>query len=83
MSEKGPPADRPGEPWYCELIANFYSLKTKKISAGRLALDDWLGAIGSQPWLLPLASDLESGSLLVMIRRLLATVTERLSQLWR
>ena len=32
------------------LIANFYSLKTKKIPAGRLALGDWLGrySIGSQ-----------------------------------
>ena len=25
------------------LVANFYSLMTKKISAGRLALGDWLG----------------------------------------
>ena len=25
-----------------DLIANFYSLKTKKIPAGRLALSDWL-----------------------------------------
>ena len=25
------------------LIANFYSLKTKKIPAGRLMLGDWLG----------------------------------------
>ena len=32
------------------LIANFYSLKTKKISAGRLALGDCLGrySVGSQ-----------------------------------
>ena len=44
MSIAGQPPDRPGRvDSYCELIANFYSLKTKKISAGRLALDDWLG----------------------------------------
>ena len=44
MSTVGQPPDRPGRvDSYCELIANFYSLKTKKISAGRLALDDWLG----------------------------------------
>ena len=28
------------------LVANFYSLKTKKIPAGRVLLGDWLGAIG-------------------------------------
>ena len=25
----------------CGLVANFYSLKTKKIPAGRMALGDW------------------------------------------
>ena len=34
-------------PWrvdtFRELIANFYSLKTKKLSAGRLAVGEWLG----------------------------------------
>ena len=44
MSTVGQPPDRPGRVYsYCELIANFYSLKTKKMFAGRLALDDWLG----------------------------------------
>ena len=28
---------------FCEFIASFYSLRTKKISAGRLVLGDWLG----------------------------------------
>ena len=28
--------------WLLRLVANFYSLKTKEIPAGRLALDDWL-----------------------------------------
>ena len=43
------------------------SLKTKKILAGRLALDDWLGTVGcSLEWAsLP---SWESGSLLVIIR---------------
>ena len=31
-----------GEP-LCELVANFYSLKTKKIPTGRVALGNWLG----------------------------------------
>ena len=31
-----------GEP-LCELVANLYSLKTKKIPTGRLALGHWLG----------------------------------------
>ena len=40
----GWPPDRPGKvDSFCGLIANFYSLKTKKIPAGRLALGDWLG----------------------------------------
>ena len=28
---------------FCELVANFYSHKAKKIPASRLALGDWLG----------------------------------------
>ena len=37
VSTVGQPPDRPGRvDRYCELIVNFYSLKTKKISAGRL-----------------------------------------------
>ena len=40
----GWPPDRPGKvESFCGLIANFYSLKTKKIPAGMLALGDWLG----------------------------------------
>ena len=36
--------DRPGGVnHFCELIANFYSLKTKEIPAGWFALGDWLG----------------------------------------
>ena len=36
--------DRPGRvDSFCELVANFYSHKTKKIPAGRLALGDCLG----------------------------------------
>ena len=64
---------------FTELIAKFYSLKTKKIPAGRLALGDWLGgAIGC---LLEWASlpNWESVSLLVMIRGLLAMVTKGLN----
>ena len=43
--------DRPGRvDSFHGLTANFYSLKTKKIPAGRLALVDWLGlySVGSQ-----------------------------------
>ena len=40
----GQPPDRPGRVDHlCELIVNFYSLKTKKIPASSLALGDWLG----------------------------------------
>ena len=28
---------------FCRLVANFYSLKTEKISSRRVALGDWLG----------------------------------------
>ena len=38
------PPDKPGRvDSFCELIANFYSLKTKKIPPGSVALGDWLG----------------------------------------
>ena len=38
------PPDRPGRvDSFRGLVVNFYSLKTKKIPAGRLALGDWLG----------------------------------------
>ena len=40
----GQPPDRPGRvDSFCGLIANFYSLKPKKIPAGRLVLGDWWG----------------------------------------
>ena len=43
-STAGWPSDRRGSiDSFCDLIANFYSLKTKKIPAGRVALGDWLG----------------------------------------
>ena len=36
--------DRPGRADnFCGLVAHFYSLETKKIPAGKLALGDWLG----------------------------------------
>ena len=43
-SAVGQPPDRPGrvDSLY-GLIANFYSLKPKKMPAGRMVLDDWLG----------------------------------------
>ena len=38
------PPDRPGRvDSFCGLVTNFYSLKTKKILAGRLVLGDWSG----------------------------------------
>ena len=44
VSVAGQPLDRPGRvDSFHELIANFYSLKTKKMPAGRLASGDWLG----------------------------------------
>ena len=40
----GEPPDRLGEvDHFHGLIANFYSVKTKKIPAGSLVLSDWLG----------------------------------------
>ena len=40
----GQPPDRPGRAdSFCGLRAKFYSLKPKKIPAGRLVLGDWLG----------------------------------------
>ena len=46
-STAGQPPGRPGRPGraysFHGLIVNFYSLKTKKIPAGRLVLGDWLG----------------------------------------
>ena len=61
-----------------ELTAHFYSLKIKEIPTGRLLSGDWLGRYRC---LLEWASlpNLESGSLLVMIRGLLATVTKGLN----
>ena len=43
-SAVGQPPKRPGRvDGFCGLIANFYSLKPKKMPAGRLVLGDWLG----------------------------------------
>ena len=43
-SAVGQPPDRPGRvDSFCGLRAKFYSLKPKKIPAGRLVLGDWLG----------------------------------------
>ena len=43
----GLPLDKSGKvDIFCGLVANFYSLKTKKIPARRVALNDWLGATG-------------------------------------
>ena len=56
---------------FCELIANFYSLKTKKIPAGRLALGDWSRCSRVFTEWASLLNQ-ESGSLL--IQGLLATV---------
>ena len=40
----GEPPDRPERvDGFCGLIANFNSLKPKKMPAGRLVLGDWLG----------------------------------------
>jgi len=79
----GQPPDRPGRVNHlCELIVSFYSLKTKKIPASSLASGAWLGHYRCVlEWAsLPIW---ESGSLLVIIRGLLATVTEGFSQHWR
>ena len=44
VSTVGQPPDRPGRvDGDHEFIANFYSLKKKKIPAGRMTLGDWLG----------------------------------------
>ena len=34
----------------CGLVANFYSLKTKKIPAGRMALGNWSGCYKVTTW---------------------------------
>ena len=83
VSSVGRPPDRPGKvDSFHGLIVNFYSLKTKKIPAGRLVLGDWLkrNRVFTE-WASLL--NRESGNLLVFIWGLLATVTKGLSQLWR
>ena len=62
--------------------ANFYSLKTKKIPAGRVALGQWLGLyrVGTRVGILP---SMGSGDWPVWIRRLMATVATGLGQFWR
>ena len=66
------PPDRPGKvDSFHGLIVNFYSLRTKKIPAGRLVLGDWLkrNRVFTE-WASLL--NWESGSLLVTIRGLWA-----------
>ena len=66
-------------PWrvdtFCELIANFYSLKTKKLPAGRLVLGDWLGHYRLFTGLVSLPY-WESRSLLLMTKGSSAAVTK-------
>ena len=72
VSSVGRPPDRPGKvDSFHGLIVNFYSLKTKKIPAGRLVLGDWLkrNRVFTE-WASLL--NWESGSLLVTIRGLWA-----------
>ena len=73
--------DKPGRvDHFCELIADLYSLKTKTVPAGRLALGDW----GTTGCFLEWASlpNWESGSLLVMIKGTFGKVTKGPSWLW-
>ena len=76
------PPDRPGRvSAFCGLAASFYSLKTKKNPAARLALGDWFGhyrVITGMGFFWP---NLGSRNLLVMIKGALAMVTKGLSQL--
>ena len=62
--------------------ANFYSLKTKKIPARRVALGEWLGlySVGTRVGILP---SMGSGDWPVWIRRLMATVAMGLGQFQR
>ena len=46
VSTAGQPPNRPGRVGFSWLVANFYSLKAKKISSGGAALGDWLGQLG-------------------------------------
>ena len=46
VSTAGRPPNRPGRVGFSWLVANFYSLKAKKISSGGAALGDWLGQLG-------------------------------------
>ena len=47
VNTAGRPLDKPGKvDMFYGVLANFYSLKTKKILARRVALNDWLGATG-------------------------------------
>ena len=61
-----------------ELVANFYILKTKKITAGSMALGDWLGC-----YRVGILADMGSGNCLVWIQRLMATVAMGLGQFQR
>ena len=75
----GWPHDRPGRVnRFCGLVANFYSLKTKKIPARRLPLGDWLGCY-SLSTRVGIFAEHWSRSPLMMIRVALAMVTKGLS----
>ena len=76
VSTVGQPPDRPGRvDGDHEFIANFYSLKKKKIPAGRLTLGDWLGHYGVFT-AVGIFALFGVRNLLVMIRGLLAIVTK-------
>ena len=78
VSTVGQPPDRPGRvDGDHEFIANFYSLKKKKIPAGRLTLGDWLGHYGVFT-AVGIFALFGVRNLLVMIRGLLAIVTKGL-----
>ena len=68
-SAAGQPLDRPGRvKGFWELIANFYSLKIKKIPVGRLVLGDWLECYKVST-VVGIFVQLGPGILLVMINR--------------
>ena len=83
VNTAGWPLDKPGKvDMFYGLLVNFYSLKTKKILARRIALNDGLGATGwVQGWaFLP---NLGSGSWPVKIKGLWAMVAMGFRQFCR
>ena len=67
---------------FSRLVANFYSLKTKKIPAGRVVSSDWLGynRVENRMGIL---SNMELGNWPVQIRRLMVTAAMGLGQFQR